>query len=284
MAGKLTCMLVVFAWGAVLSPLEAFARPLGQFGSACKTCHAGAISNGREVQDMLLDVVSSIQSAIPAGHFGDPDRGEGPLSTYVAEPGGTFDLLLKIKDPKPDEIVPRVWSTELNRVSRTDPDFQAGNLDKLTWLDGQLQLSGAMSDGNGRNVIPNDATDWTEHIDAGFLSVDHHGETYFTSSDTMGHQWTGPLTLSLAVTVPDRVLLGWYDLEAAIAGRDVDSRGFYDHEHFYLNVVPEPTTGVVVLAGFAAIARRRSRCRISHVTFAPGSPGVKLASREQSMS
>ena len=269
MARKIAAAFLVFTCWAVLAPSPAFARPLGQFGSACKTCHAGAISNGRVVSDALFDIISSIQSEIPAGQFGDPDRGDGPLSTYVAEPGGTFDLLLQIKDPSPEVVVPRVWAAELKQVYRTDADFQAGNLDKLTWLDGQLRLAGAMADTNGGNAIPVDETGWTAHTDAGFLSLDHHGERYYTSSDTIGHPWIGPLTLPLAVTVPDGVPLGWYALEAAVVGRDVDSRGFYDGEHFYLNVVPEPAAGLVLLAGLATVVRHRPR-RVRSGSWCPG--------------
>lgn len=79
---------------------------------------------------------------------------------------------------------------------------------------------------------------------------------YYTSADTYGHAWVGPLVLSVIVNVPAGVLEGWYDLEASIAGED-DQGIFYDDEHFYLHVRPEPATYLLLSAGAVLLLRRR---------------------------
>ena len=262
---RLSTVALALVATMTLGASHAQARPIGNFGSSCIACHGttpGAlIINGREVPDVLIDVLSDTFAEIPTGAFGDPDRGEGPLATYTATPGGSFELLLSIKDPGAQFSVSK-WSTELKRIYHTDPDFQAGNPDKLTWRNDQLTLIGAQAEGNGSTSIPLDETDWTLHTDTSLWVPGHQDEQYYTSSDTSGHGWSGPLSLSLTVAVPNGVLPGWYDIEAAVAGMDSTFLGFYDDEHFYLNVVPEPAAATLGVMALGLLYGRRRRRRL----------------------
>ncbi|MBE7506186.1 MAG: hypothetical protein HS101_07845 [Planctomycetia bacterium] len=243
---------------AITTPLSA--RP--SYGQSCITCHS---SNGfgHTVTDAMLDVVGTNSSIIPVGQFGDPDRGEGPLDSYSATPGGTFELVIQLSDPNP-LFNPSRWAVGFKNVGHTDPDYQAGNADPMTWRDAQLLLAAAQEYGeefpNDPAPVPLDESEWTLYTDY-FLN---DGAQYYASTGDGGHDWTGPTTLNLTVTVPSVVLPGWYDLEVSVEGWDYDhmtgSYAFYDEEHFYLNVVPEPSLLMPMLAvAFAMISQRAKR-------------------------
>jgi hypothetical protein len=242
---------------ATAASSTALARPAGIFGSDCFSCHATSVLSGREVEDQLLNIVAPKNAEIPLGAFGDPDRGEGPLPTYTAAPGGSFVLTINITNPNVNVVDPHVLSVALKRVFTTDPDFQAGVSDKSTWLDDGLFLAGAMAPDNASTNYPADETGWTEHIDQSFLVPDNVGERYYTSSDSSGHDFEGPRTLTLDVSVPAGVLPGWYDLEISVAGND--GPGFYEDAHFYLEVIPTPGAAAIITLAIAGAAARRRR-------------------------
>jgi hypothetical protein len=248
--GGAACLIAVYA-------SEALARPMGAFGTQCVNCHGGDFLNGQILTDQLLNVLGDFQAEIPDGSFGDPDRGEGLLAAYSAVPGGAFQLLLQIKEPDPEVIIPQYWAVAIKRIYATDPDFQAGDPNKLNWRNDQLTLLGAMPGGGGSDFIPNDESEWFLQTDSSFFFPAHTDEQYYTSSDVYGHAWAGALQLSLMVTVPSGVLPGWYDIEVSIEGLDKDFRGFYEEQHFYLNIVPEPATSVLAFIGLASMGLRR---------------------------
>lgn len=258
---KRACTLAAAAFviGAMAPSVQA--RP--SYGESCKTCH-GSDGFGHTVSGAMLDVIGTSSSIIPEGQFGDPDRGVGPLDTYTAMPGGTFDLVIQLNDPSP-LFSPQKWSAGFKHIEHTDPDYQAGNPDPLTWRDAQLILAGAQEYGTvfppDPAPLPVNESDWTLYTDT-FLSVDTQ---FYGSTGDGGHVWAGPTMLSLMVTVPVSVIPGWYDLEIMVAGWDYDhptgSYAFYDDEHFYLNVIPEPgTIGILIAPMVLGVGRcRRNR-------------------------
>lgn len=259
--GGITVLFVMVALATFASP--AYARPA--YGVSCVSCHGGD-GFGNTVDGAMMSVVGTSQSTIPAGQFGDPDRGEGPLAAFLASPGGTFNLVIALDDPSDYSIPfdPEAWGIVFSHVSHTDPDFQTGNPDPLSWRDDQLLLVGALEYGvmvpPEPAPLPLDESEWTLYTDSST------GVQYYGSTGEGGHAWSGPLSLMLTVTVPGGVLPGWYDLEASIAGWDYGysqgSFAFYDDEHFYLNVVPEPgAVGLVGIGALLLLNRRRNRNR-----------------------
>jgi len=256
--GLCDCSLIIVAVVAV----RAEARPLGAFGRNCSQCHGVPgvfFEDARTLDDVLLDVVGQFTSEIPAGKYGDRDRGEGPLQAYLAQAGGTFPLTVQVKDADPGVIVPEDFAVAIKNVEHTDPDFQNGELDKDLWEDAALTLVGARADGNGLSSIPADETEWTLHTDLGIFFPETAGDEYYTSADTFGHEWQGALTLDLDVTVPIGVLPGWYDVEISIEGIEQGYGAFYEDEHFYLQVVPEPCTAALLASGLGLALMRRRR-------------------------
>ncbi|HUN80203.1 MAG TPA: hypothetical protein VMV81_01715 [Phycisphaerae bacterium] len=233
------------------------AMAMPQFGQNCVNCHSSA-GFGHTTQHAVYDIVSDNHSTIPLGAYGDPDRGEGPLATYTALPGGSFTLSMQLKDPTQYDppFLPTRWAIGIKRPYTTDPDYHAGNPDPLTWRDNQLQLVGAQPGPNYDTPdpapIPQSAADWSIYTKDDIQ--------YYASTGYGGHEWIGPFLFNVDITVPTGVQPGWYDIEVSAAGWDYDQFfAFYDEEHFYLQVLePEPTAiGLVTLGGL--LARRRKR-------------------------
>lgn len=242
---------------------DAQARPA--YGRSCVECH-GSNGFGNTVIGSMLSLTGTSSEEIPNAAFGDPDRGEGPLPTYTTTPGSAFSLVINVADPNsgPIPFNPEKWAVGLKNISHTDPDFQAGNADPLTWRDNQLLLVGAQEFGvifpPDPAPVPANESEWTLYTDT-FITPD---EQYYASSGDGGHAWTGPQTLTLDVTVPGGVLPGWYDIEVSVEGWDYAHEGrpfaFYDEAHFYLHVVPEPGTLLFAVGGFGMLFwKRRNR-------------------------
>ena len=77
---------------------------------------------------------------------------------------------------------------------------------------------------------------------------------YFTDPEDRGFFWGfGPTAFTFDITVDANTPVDYYDLEFAVAGRlDSDDSPFYGDEHFYLQVIPEPTT-LAILAVFGCV-------------------------------
>lgn len=244
----------VFCTVGSLRPSSALALPT--YGNNCSSCH-GTAGIGNTVPNAVIDIMGTSQSTIPSGAFGDPDRGEGPLATYTAAPGGAFDLVVQIKNTSnySTPFVPSRWALALQDVYHTDPDYQNGDPDPLNWRDAQLLLDGAMPPGGPVDdpaPIPLVASEWS-------LYTNFSQKQFYATTAGRGHDWIGPFLFSVTVGVPSGVLPGWYDLEVSAAGWDYDqSFAFYDDEHYYLNVTPEPGGLSLLLVG-AHIMLRRNR-------------------------
>ncbi len=249
----------------------ALARPHGGYGQGCAVCHTGGFLDGRATPNKVLGILPQQRSMFP-GDTGESDvvEGAGVSPTYTADPGDTIQLLLQIKDPTigPDAFAPERFALGLKQIYVTDPDYQAGNPDKNTWRNDQLTLVGARLGGSGNidpEPIPLDETGWVLWTDNTFMQGAggdpffdlHVGEDYYTSAETNGHAWAGPMLMSLTITVPAGVLPGLYDIEISAEGIDSDYLGFYDEQHFFLRVLPEPATAALLLLGLPWLRRRR---------------------------
>lgn len=258
------------AVAVIASAGSALARPT--YGNAnCSDCHSSA-GFGNTVTNRLVDVVSGTTATIPNGAFGDPDRGEGPLASFSAAPGTTFQLTLSVKDPTAGSpsFAPNHYAVALRNFFTTDPDYQAGDTNTANWDEDMLQIPGATPfdifnpPPPGPGPIPTGSADWWRHADTFGGALD--GSYFYTSIAESGHDWFdpiqgGPQIMTLDIFVPAGVIPGWYDLTVSAQGVDFTHPSgffaFYDEEHFYLEVTPEPATAL--LLGFGLLVRRRRR-------------------------
>ena len=144
-------------------------------------------------------------------------KDRGPLELYVAKPGDTVLLSMEVLDGADEYAV---------QLKRFDKDGI------LAGTSGD-SLAGYTPDGG-----------W---VAQGTLPL-----TYYTNT-AGGTSWTGgpvglTFSLQLAATTPRNV----YDLEFALAGHDATAK-FYQDEHFYLQVVPEPASFVLVGLGLSLL-------------------------------
>ncbi len=210
-------------------------------GNSCAACHGtspdeGGISGGGEERLDAMSVLSATtldpdeSAGTPPGDW--KDRGE--LKMFTAQPGQTVDLTMQVENGAVE------YAVQLKRMEKEG------------------------FSGSGNRLAGHFTPDPIWHA---------HGAddaTYFISSpdDYDGHDFpigsvvSHTFSLVLAVDAP----LDLYDLEFATAGRDVGTTfgKWYGDEHFYLNVVPEPCTNVLLGLGASVLClllRRRRRAR-----------------------
>jgi hypothetical protein len=150
----------------------------------------------------------------------------GPLKTFTVTPGDTVSLEMTVLDGSLH------YAVQLKRLETGGQKYSQDN--KLDW-----------TDANGPENV------WQEW----------GAPTYYTKgageAGTSGIPWDGTqMTYVFNMTLDAATPIDVYDLEFAVA-----TGGFaYQDEHFYLNVVPEPSA--VVLAGLGLLgllAWRRRR-------------------------
>jgi hypothetical protein len=155
----------------------------------------------------------------------------GPLTVFNVEPGNTVTLTMEVLNGD------ALFAVQLKRLEQPGQLVSLDNF--LTWLEDNIEA----------NVwTPQEAPD----------------RPYFTKDDGdnggLSGSEAGPFSFDLfvdAATPPDV-----YDLEFAVAGVSTNEDLFYQDNHFYLQVVPEPAAGASVLAAISTLvgvhrARRR---------------------------
>ncbi len=215
----------MMALGLLLT-LGSVAQAKPSWGVSCKGCHgAGEVS-----RPGALEVTGEGMLDLGALNVPNPTRGLIPFFTVA--PGGSVDLTMNVLDGSD------VFAVEIKRFEKAgvlgpvDVDFLTGY--------------GA---------------------DAGWVAQDDGGTAYFTSTGDTGDAWGGatvPHTFTL--TVDANTPLNTYDLEYAVAGLGDPDPGlgrsgrFYGDQHFYLQVVPEPSTlALLGLAGLGLCFLKRQR-------------------------
>lgn len=173
------------------------------------------------VQDGLMQVTDE-DKIVDLGTQLD-GKTRGPLKTFEAAPGDTVTLSMEVLDGSPN------YSVQLKRLETGGQQNDQAN--KLVWTEA------------------NDPTNvWSEWGDPPYFTKDENNDGIVWEGATVG------FTFDLLIDPSTPVDL--YDLEYAIA---TGAFGYQD-EHFYLSVVPEPTSIALMslgLIGIGFVGRRR---------------------------
>jgi len=138
----------------------------------------------------------------------------GPLETFTAQPGDTVLLAMDVLDGS-DKFAVQLKRFEEDGVLGPAGDTLAGYIPDAAWVP--------------QGSLPS---------------------TYYTDTNN-GTPWTGgPVSRVYALTLAESTPLNVYDLGFAVAGKG-DAGKFYEDQHIYLKVVPEPTT--LALTGLAMV-------------------------------
>jgi len=205
----------VVALTACLMMTSGVAFALPSFGESCSGCHGTNVgwTNPNKMEVSAFDAMLDIGTQIDG-------KTRGPLSTYNAQPGDTVTLQMTVTDNS------QKYGVQLKRLYKSGQQVSASNF-----------LTSPMY---GVGSVP----PW----------VDNGGDP------VNGPQWfyQGPISAGVgSVYNFDLILdpgtpLDVYDLEFAIAGGSgFTPSSWYQDEHFYLNVIPEPST--LALAGLGIL-------------------------------
>jgi PEP-CTERM motif len=190
------------------------------FGRGCSDCHGGGEPPVPAMQIIGFDGMADPDESAT----GATDR--GMLKFFEVTPGGTVDLTVRIDFQDMQDVM---YSIQLKR----------------------METSGVVG---GGTLVQSPDPSWFEQTGTDFPDPDR---PYYTTTDFDGTPYTGPAEYTFTMTVDPSTDPDFYDLEFALAGQP---GFFYMDEHFYLNVVPEPTTVLALgLAACAPLLRRRTR-------------------------
>jgi hypothetical protein len=207
-----------------------------EHGNSCAVCHEtspdnGGLDGGGEERSDAMSVLSATLFDPDESSGTPPDdwKDRGALKMFSAKPGQTVELTMQVENGAIE------YAVQLKRLEKEG------------------------FSGSGNKLAGHFTPDPSWHA---------HGTgdtTYFTNNpdDFDGHDFpvgsVVPFTysLTLAADTPHDI----YDLEFATAGRDSATTygKWYGDEHFYLNVVPEPCTNVLIGLGLSILCLRKRR-------------------------
>jgi len=194
------------------------------FGRNCKNCH----SAGEPVLGALS--VGNYDALFDPDESGTGATDRGPLKTFVVTPGSTVDLSVTVDL---GTLFNYAYAVELKR----------------------MEIPGVVS---GGSLVFEPDMNW--FFQTGDLQSDPTRPYYTTPADA-GIPFFGPQTFTFSMFIDPATTPDVYDLEFATAGQP---DFFYADEHFYLQVLPEPGTLALLMAGatfFLVGVHRRRRMR-----------------------
>ena len=192
-------------------------------GNSCReACHINEVSGRMNVidADEMVDLGTQLDG-----------KERGPLNTFWVEPGGSVTLSMQVLDGSGSGCSScGKFAVQLKRLEKGGQEIDLNNF--LFW----------MADNLPGNV-------WTRQEDG--------NPAYFTKDDGnnggLPSEDAGPFSFDLfvdAATPPD-----FYDLEFAVAGKEHGL--WYEDQHFYVQVVPEPSATFLCVAALSALAGLR---------------------------
>jgi hypothetical protein len=158
----------------------------------------------------------------------------GPLTTYQAAPGDTVSLEVTVLNGD------ATYAVQLKRLETPGQFNSASNF--LDWAEANA----------GDNP-------WTLQ--------EVTNPPYFTKDDGSngGIPWGGSLiSYMFDLFIDPSTPADFYDLEFAVAGKFDTNVRWYQDEHFYLQVVPEPGTVLMMGMGLALMAAGSRKLKRSH--------------------
>ena len=194
------------------------------FGRGCSDCHGAG-----------PPPVSGALELINFDGFFDPDESftgatdRGTLKFFDVFPGDSVDLTIRVDF---QDAVDIHYAVELKRME-------------------ELGVEG------GGTLTQSPDPDWFQQTGAIFSDP---ARPYFTIPEDEGIHFTDPQVFTFTMLVDESADPDFYDLAFAMAGQP---DFFYTDEHFYLHVVPEPTSLALVSLAVLAL-RRRGQSVIQH--------------------
>ena len=203
--------------------LLAASNALGKpnYGRNCSDCHDG----GPPPVAGALEV-RNFNGLVDPDESGTGATDRGLLKFFEVAPGGNVDLSVRIDLQNLQDFY---YAVELKRMETTGVE-------------------------KGGTLTYSPDPDW--FLQTGDLIPDSE-RPYFTIPQDSGILFTGPELFTFTMFVDPSTDPDFYDLEFAMSGQP---DFFYEDEHFYLHVTPEPATlTLLVLAMGVSLRRRRVR-------------------------
>ncbi|MEE9295164.1 MAG: PEP-CTERM sorting domain-containing protein [Phycisphaerae bacterium] len=212
--------LVVCGAVCLLAGSTALGRP--NYGRNCRDCHGG----GPPPVAGALEVLN-FNGLVDPDESGTGATDRGLLKFFEVAPGGNVDLSVRIDLQNLENFK---YAVELKRMETTGVE-------------------------NGGTLTYSPDPAW--FLQTGDLIPDPD-RPYFTTPQDSGILFTGPQLFTFTMFVDPSTDPDFYDLEFAMGLRhELDFDRFYEDEHFYLHVTPEPATLTLMVLALGVSLRRR---------------------------